>query len=411
MTLRFNGSSSGYVEIAAPASPTNNTLTLPTGNGTSGQYLQSDGTGALSWQDVTTVNGLAYPSAGPLSNRNKIINGDMRIDQRNAGAAVTSSTAYPVDRWITYNATDGAYSGQQSTDVPTGTGFLNSLKYTITTADSSIGATQYAAIVQKIEGYNVADLKLGTANARQFIVSFWVRSSVTGTYGFALKNGANNRAYATTYGINSANTWEYKTLTITGDTTGTWSSDNSTGIDLSWGLGVGSTYTVSANDAWEDGLKFGAVGSTNLFATNGATFYITGVQLEVGSVATPFEHRSYGDELARCQRYYQKLQSTLGDTIVYTGYNASSAVSRGTIYLPVSMRTSPTAVETTGTASDYNIRSGGSTTTCSSVPSFEHANLQSIGIQFNVSSGLTSDAVSLCRFANTNAFLAWGAEL
>ena len=224
-----------------------------------------------------TVDGVVMPNAGPLSNRNKIINGDMRIDQRNAGAAVTSSTAYPVDRWITYNATDGAHSGQQSTDVPTGAGFLNSLKYTITTADSSIGATQYASIVQKIEGYNVADLKLGTANARQFILSFWVRSSVTGTYVFALKNGANNRAYATTYDINSANTWEYKTLTITGDTTGTWSSGNSTGIDLSWGLGVGSTYTVSANDAWEDGFKFGAVGSINLFATNGATFYITGV--------------------------------------------------------------------------------------------------------------------------------------
>jgi hypothetical protein len=266
------------------------------------------------------VEAISHPTSGSLvtingtapSNRNKIINGDMRIDQRNAGAAVTSSTAYPVDRWINYGATDGTYTGQQSTDVPTGQGFSNSLKYTVTTADATIGATQYASIGQRIEGYNTADLMLGTANAKQFTVSFWVKSSVAGTYGFALQNTAGDRGYATTYSIASTDTWEYKTLVITGDTTGTWLSDNSTGLRTTWGLGIGSTYTVSANNTWEAGIKFGAVGATNLMATLNATFYITGVQLEVGSVATPFEHRSYGDELARCERYYQVIKGGAG---------------------------------------------------------------------------------------------------
>jgi hypothetical protein len=258
-----------------------------------------------------TINGTTPAGTNQLGNRNKIINGDMRIDQRNAGASVTSSTAYPVDRWITYGATDGTYTGQQSTDVPTGQGFSNSLKYTVTTADATIGATQYASIGQRIEGYNTADLMLGTANAKQFTVSFWVKSSVAGTYGFALQNTAGDRGYATTYSIASTNTWEYKTLVITGDTTGTWLSDNSIGLRATWGLGIGSTYTVSANNTWEAGIKFGAVGATNLMATLNATIRITGVQLEVGTVATPFEHRSYGDELARCQRYYEQLNAEL----------------------------------------------------------------------------------------------------
>jgi hypothetical protein len=259
-----------------------------------------------------TINGTTPAGTNQLGNRNKIINGDMRIDQRNAGAGVTSSTAYPVDRWINYGATDGTYTGQQSTDVPTGQGFSNSLKYTVTTADATIGATQYASIGQRIEGYNTADLMLGTANAKQFTVSFWVKSSVAGTYGFALQNTAGDRGYATTYSIASTDTWEYKTLVITGDTTGTWLSDNSIGLRATWGLGIGSTYTVSANNTWEAGIKFGAVGATNLMATLNATFYITGVQLEVGEVATPFEHRSYGDELARCERYYQVIKGGAG---------------------------------------------------------------------------------------------------
>ncbi len=290
-----------------------------------------------------TLNGLAYPTSGSLSGRNRIINGDMRIDQRNAGAAVTASTAYPVDRWITFEATSGAYSGQQVTDVPSGQGFVNSIKYTVTTAASTLGATEYAAVVQKIEGYNVSDLMLGSANAKQFTVSFWVKSSLTGTFGFALQNSAQDRAYATTYNISSANTWEYKTITITGDTSGTWATNNSTGLTCTWGLGVGSTYTVSANNTWESGLKFAAAGAVKLIETLNATFYITGVQLEAGSVATPFERRSYGQELALCQRYYET-----GDYYIRAGVSNASIVTSyyTSAYFMAEKRATPTMTGT-----------------------------------------------------------------
>ena len=364
------------------------------------------------------VEAISHPTSGSLvtingtapSNRNKIINGDMRIDQRNAGAAVTSSTAYPVDRWINYGATDGTYTGQQSTDVPTGQGFSNSLKYTVTTADATIGATQYASIGQRIEGYNTADLMLGTANAKQFTVSFWVKSSVAGTYGFALQNTAGDRGYATTYSIASTNTWEYKTLVITGDTTGTWLSDNSIGLRATWGLGIGSTYTVSANNAWEAGIKFGAVGATNLMATLNATIRITGVELEVGTVATPFEHRSYGDELARCQRYYYKIQGDTESDIFAIGYNEGSTEAIGVIDFKVTMRTSPTSVETSGTASDYRVRSI-TNNTCTSVPVYRNATNQNAGVLWTVASGLTNGYACQMRFFTTNGFLAWSAEL
>jgi hypothetical protein len=368
----------------------------------------NDGGISIDTSGHVTVDGLALPSAGPLSNRNKIINGDMRIDQRNAGVAVTTSGSFPVDRFVASHSSDGAFSAQRDTSNPAG--FTNSLKVTCTTADTSLSAGQYLAIIQNVEGFNSADIGFGQATSNSVTLSFWTRSSLTGTFGGGIRNSAANRSYPFTYSISSADTWEYKTVTITVDTSGTWLSDNGIGLRISWGLGAGTDWSGPAG-AWNSNNNLTATGATSLLGTLNATFYLTGVQLEVGSVATPFEHRSYGDELARCQRYYQKLQSTLGDTIVYVGYNAGTTVSRGTVYLPVSMRTNPTAVETTGTASDYNIRSGGSTTTCNSVPSFEHATTQSIGLQFNVSGGLTSDAVSMCRFANTDAFLAWGAEL
>ena len=358
-----------------------------------------------------TINGIAPAGTNQLGNRNKIINGDMRIDQRNNGASVTSSTAYPVDRWITYGATDGTYTGQQSTDVPTGQGFSNSLKYTVTTADATIGATQYASIGQRIEGYNTADLMLGTANAKQFTVSFWVKSSVAGTYGFALQNTAGDRGYATTYSIASTNTWEYKTLVITGDTTGTWLSDNSIGLRATWGLGIGSTYTVSANNTWEAGIKFGAVGATNLMATLNATIRITGVQLEAGTVATPFERRSYGDELARCLRYYwlQEVRNATnyGHFCLLASY-ATTADVRGFINFPVPMRQIPALSN-----SDINhfVHLGGPAITAFYIAD-GGASYYNTGLGVSLSSAQTGGYASILRAFNTNnAELRWDAEL
>jgi len=274
----------------------------------SGTSAQSPTFGATT---VTSLNG------GQLAGtRNRIINGDMRIDQRNAGAAVTLSAgdAYTVDRWNGQEDTDGGMTAQRSTTAPTG--FINSLLLTTTTADASLGATQSAWIRQHVEGLNVDDLAWGTANAKTITLSFWVRSSLTGTFGGSATNSSVNRSYPFTFAISSANTFEYKTITIPGDTTGTWLTDTGRGITIFWGLGVGSTYSGTAS-AWAGAAYFSATGATSVIGTNGATFYLTGVQLEPGSVATPFERRSFGAELALCQRYYETSGGTGGSALLY----------------------------------------------------------------------------------------------
>jgi hypothetical protein len=251
----------------------------------------------------------SYISAAGLSfgMRNRIINGAMVIDQRNAGASVTvnsASYAYGVDRFFAQGqSADGVFAVQRSTTAPAG--FVNSLLATVTTADTSLGATQVYQIVQPIEGYNVADLGWGAVGAATVTLSFWVRSSVTGVFGGSLFNATAARSYPFTYTINSANTFEQKTITISGDTTGTWGTGNGVGIYVIFSLGCGSTISGTAG-SWAGAQYNSATGATNLMATNGATFYITGVQLEKGSTATSFDYRPIGTELALCQRYYEK---------------------------------------------------------------------------------------------------------
>ena len=259
--------------------------------------------------------GNAY-SDGALSNRNKIINGAMVIDQRNGGSAITTND-FVVDRFDVVNITDGAFSAQQDSSAPEG--FQNSVKFTTTTADSSLSSTQFCCFVQSIEGYNMADFDFGISSAKTVTLSFWVRSSLTGTFGGVLKNNAGNRSHPYTYTINAADTWEYKTVIITGDTTGTWLKTNGRGAYLQWGLGVGSTYSGTAG-AWGAANYISATGATSVISNLNATWYITGVQLEVGDTATPFEHRSYGDELLKCCRYYQRAVNMWG-----WAYNSSSA--------------------------------------------------------------------------------------
>jgi len=263
-----------------------------------------DGTNGITTPELS-VGSFVFPSVGPLSNRNKIINGAMTIDQRNAGASVApASQVYTLDRWITDRFGGAATATvQQSAVAPTG--FNNSLLYTVGTGEAP-AATAYSNVRQYIEGFNVADLGFGTAAAQTVTLSFWVRSSLTGTFGVALNNSSYERGYVASYAINAANTWEYKTVTIAGDTTGTWLKDNGTGIRVIWDLGVGTTYSSAAGSWTGTYAQFGLAGGVKLAATAGATWQITGVQLEAGDTATPFEHRSYGDELALCQRYYEK---------------------------------------------------------------------------------------------------------
>ena len=255
--------------------------------------------GTINADLMTTSDGVS--SSGLYGFKNRIYNGQMQIDQRNAGAAVVSAAGYTLDRWILAISSTGTVNVQQDSTAPAG--FTKSLKVTVTATDT-ISGTEYVAVRQKIEGYNIADLGWGTANAQTVTLSFWVRSSITGTFGGVFTNSAQNRIYTYTYTISSADTFEYKTVTITGDTTGTWQTTNSTGIDLWFSLGVGSTYSGTAG-SWSSSFALSATGATSIMATNGATFYITGVQLEKGSTATSFDYRPYGTELQLCQRYYQ----------------------------------------------------------------------------------------------------------
>jgi len=287
----------------------------------------------------------------------------MRIDQRNAGASVsvTNTNPYTIDRWQAIGqSSDGVYSVQQDSSAPVG--FNYSAKITITTADASIGATQQYLFRQLIEGYNVADLNWGTANAKTVTLSFWVRSSVTGTFGASIRNAAVNRAYPFTYSISDADTWEQKTVTITGDTTGTWEKTTSTGLEVVFSLGSGADRLDTAG-AWVAANRTGVTGQTNLIATNGATWYITGVQLEAGSVATSFERRHYGQELALCQRYFEKVGFGDGSSRYPTlvGYlNATNQQATVGVSFVVPKRAIPTIVKGTDSVSNCTTAIDGS---------------------------------------------------
>ena len=256
-----------------------------------------------------TVNGNAYPATGPLSNRNLIINGAMTIDQRNNGASVTDNASYPVDRFIMGdNATGLDISSQRSGISPVG--FTSSLSVSVVTAATPGTNESGAFFYQVIEGYNFSPLNFGSSDAKSFTLSFYVRSSVTGTYSCGFRDGGGNVSYTADYTISSANTWEYKTITVPGETSGsyTWNTTNGGALVVSWGLGNGSGRSA-APGSWAAGNNLASTNQVTWCNNSGATFYLTGVQLEVGSVATPFEHRNIGDELARCQRYYCKSYS------------------------------------------------------------------------------------------------------
>jgi hypothetical protein len=297
-----------------------------------------------------SVNGNNISAVNSMGFRNRILNGDCRIDQRNAGASVTpTGTTYTLDRWALYPTQASKLSVQQSTTAPAG--FTNSALITSLSA-YSVGAGDFFAFGQRVEGFNVADLGWGTASAQTVTLSFWVRSSLTGTFGGSLVNSAATRSYPFTYTVNSANTYEQKTVTIAGDTSGTWVTNNGIGIALYFGLGVGSTYSGTAG-AWSGNYYFAATGATSVVGTNGATFYITGVQLEAGSVASPFERRDYGRELMMCQRYYFKTfeQNTApaqnigsySGAFVYPTTTAGATINRShNLFFPVQMRASPT---------------------------------------------------------------------
>jgi hypothetical protein len=357
-----------------------------------------NGTSGLVFSDGT-IQGTAAGN----SFRNKIINGDMRIDQRNAGASVTpTNQQYTLDRWVFSVAQASKLTCQQNAgSVTPPTGYANYLGITSTSA-YTVGASENFNVVQRIEGFNVADLGWGTASAQAVTLSFWVLSSLTGTFGGVIQNSAATRSYPYSYTISSANTFEYKTVTIPGDTVGTWLTTNGTGIALWFGLGVGSSLSGTAG-AWSGSALYSATGATSVVGTSGATFFVTGVQLEKAAAATSFEHLPFGTELAMCQRYYEKsfnlgtkpIQNvgTSSGSLLASNYNGSAAAIVASTTFAVAKRIVPTTIIT------YNPFAAGSGWSRSGAGDFAAGDYatgdNSIGLRVNGATSTSSGNMSI----------------
>tara|TARA_A200000113_G_scaffold1954_1_gene1989 strand:- start:16 stop:1170 length:1155 start_codon:yes stop_codon:yes gene_type:complete len=325
--------------------------------------------------------------------KNMIINGACMINQRFGSGTYTLSQGnnyYPVDRFRAWASGGGQFTIQRSDNAPPG--FKNSLMFTVLTEDSSIAAGDYYMVQQRVEGINFAHLNWGTSDAKPITLSFWVRATVTGKYGISFFPNGQVYNYVTHYNINNADAWEYKTITIPGATSGTWLTNDSIGFGIWWDFGSGTLYGTSTTETWGQNGKFWPTGSTQMIATNGATFRMTGVQLEVGKNATEFEHRSYGEELALCQRYFWIVQNARW----LMGYKRHDSYVYFQLDTPVPMRASPTptitsvglftnhqstlggAVQTTGTSVfEYRPDSGRGTLQISSTYSGTHETIPS----------------------------------
>lgn len=274
--------------------------------------------------------------------KNMIINGACMINQRFKSGTYTLSqdNYYPVDRFRSWASGGGQFTIQRSDNAPPG--FKNSLMLTVLAEDSSITAGDYYTVQQRVEGYNFSHLNWGTSDAKPITLSFWVRATVTGKYGISFFPNGQSYNYVTHYNINNFDAWEYKTITIPGATSGTWLTNDSIGFGIWWDFGSGTLYETSTTETWGQNGKFWPTGSKQMIATNGATFRMTGVQLEVGKNATEFEHRSYGEELALCQRYFQKIEVT-HNTVAASGHvysGTTNAAMQATLNCP--LRTQPT---------------------------------------------------------------------
>jgi hypothetical protein len=347
-----NGNTSGAVTLSAPAVAGTVTVTLPSASGTMLTTASSTGISgsAISSGTVPEAYGGTGTSTGYYGFKNRIINGAMVIDQRNAGASVTPTVAgYTLDRWTVdltqaskFSVRQNAGSVANGGSVVAPAGFTNWLGITSLSAYSVL-AGDYFILQQRIEGLNCTDLAWGTANAKTVTLSFQVYSSLTGTFGGVLANSGFSRTYPFSYSVPVANTWTTISVTIAGDTSGTWLTTNGVGITVNFSLGTGSTFSGTAG-AWSGTTYTSVTGAVSVVGTNTATFYITGVQLEKGSTATSFDYRPYGTELALCQRYCLNVKGG-NDTSVLNGpFNTTSFLSYVT--MPVEMRSAPSLLPT-----------------------------------------------------------------
>lgn len=335
-----------------------------------------------------------------VGRRNILINGDMRIAQRGSSTNSAANNTYIVDRWQYEASTTGVVNVEQSTDAPAG--FKYSSKITITTADSNIASTDFQQILYKMEANDISQLNYGTSNAKTCTLSFWVKASKPGTFPFSFQNHNGTRVYPENYSVNQANTWEYKTIVFPGDTGGSWvTTGTSLGFRFTFQFMLGSIFTGGTRGAWAATTGFQNLcppHTANLQETN-ATFQITGVQLESGKVATPFEYRSIGEELALCQRYYQEIGNgnNGSNEIVEGGYGTNAMSVYNSIQLPVEMRTVPTLSQV-GTLYTVNIGQPGSLSGHVGRKSFSIANI-------------VASAGTWVYATNTSAYFTLSAEL
>jgi hypothetical protein len=360
-----------------------------------------DGTTGIQFPDSS----LQAAAASPYVLKNRIINGDMRIDQRNAGASVTPADgAYTLDRWQAGLTQASKFSVQRSTVAPTG--FTNSLLVTSLSAYSVLTGDLFR-VSHYIEGFNTSDLGWGAAGAQTVTLSFWVRSSLTGTFSGSLMNSAINRAYPFTYSISAANTWEQKSVTIAGDTSGTWLTDNGIGIRVGFSLGAGATFSGTAG-AWAASTLTAATGATSVVGTSGATLYITGVQLEQNTSATPFERRLYNQELANCQRYCPVLNAPAAankNLCLGMAYNTTVGIFQW--QFPVQARTAPTGISVTGTYTFYQGETAKSTLT----PTFNTGTVEYGSLNFSTTGLTAASCLLLTNDSNTSKIVFNGCEL
>ena len=360
--------------------------------------------------NTAQINGMT-PTAQSLQGfRNRLINGDMRIAQR--GTSFANASNYTLDRWTYTAITTGVVTVSQQTDVPNNNQFQNSLRIAVTTADTSVAANDVNQITQFIEGFNISDLVGATFN-----MSFWVRSSKTGVHCIAMTNSGDDRTYISEYSIGTANTWEFKTIIVTGGlpSTGTWNFTNGVGLGVRFILAAGTDYHTTAG-AWQTGVVRSTSSQVNCMDTIGNIFAITGVQLEAGSVATPFERRPYGTELALCQRYCINYRSAEANGPYYRYAYGECVVSTYLgldIFFPVPMRVTP-SLTTTGTAGNYCVYSRAAVTALSVVPTLggDGASPYIGNINGTVGGGLTQgSAGALMSHNNNTSFLLFSAEL
>ena len=344
--------------------------------------------------------------------RNILINGDMSIAQR--GTSFSSVSAgngtYPVDRFRNNMGTAGTWTISQDTDVPSGQGFATSVKYDCTTANASLSAGSFLIFEQQVEGQNLQYLKKGTANAESLTLSFWVKSNKTGTYIAELYDNDNTRQISQAYTISSASTWEKKTITYAGDTTGAFGNDNGASLRLFLWLAAGSNYTSGTlNTSWNTtAVSNRVVGQVNLADDTANEWYITGVQLEAGTTASDFEFLPYDVNLARCQRYYQLIAQGASSPI-NTGFAYSSSQVSAYITLITSMRATPTLDMVSGT--DYYRFTANATNTNFNVLSLDIGNTRAVTVFKGSLSGLTGGQAGFINAINASSYIALASEL